>query len=302
VPYRLMAYLVKFLSLLIELPGRLLVFNLSTPEVGKEELDVPYDHVNRRKQSLDVFVPKGAPPYPILIYIHGSGFHAMDKKSFRRICRWFADKGYLMFNVNYRLAPECGFPEQVTDVARAVRWGYDHASEYGGDNSRIFLGGDSAGAYFSSMYAAALNEPGLLDSLSMQEGIRPQSIKGLLLFYGGYDFDTVVKTRFPFIGTMVRGYLGEEDDGYRHRVELASPTRHVGRDYPPAYITVGSWDPLYSESVLFDRVLIESGVPHRTHIFPKRYLDGFHGFLCVPFSKCSQIALEEAAEFMDGLK
>ena len=59
---------------------------------------------------------------------------------------------------------------------------------------------------------------------------------------------------------------------------------------------------IYSESVLFDRVLNEAGIPHRTHIFPKKYLDGFHGFLCVPFSRCSQTALEEAADFMDGLK
>jgi acetyl esterase/lipase len=297
--YRVNAYLMKFLYLCLEIPGRLFIFNLSFPEVGRKVLDIPYGSAARRKQSLDVFVPQGPPPYPVLVYTHGSGFHVSDKKSFRRICACYADRGYLVFNVNYRLAPACGFPGQVSDVARAIRWAYDHAPEYGGNNSRMFLGGDSAGAVLSSLYAGALHEGEQLESLGISNPVPADCLKGLLLFYGGYDVESAGRTHFPFMKTIIRGWLGEKDVDYPRRVELVSPARHVADGYPPSYICAGSWDPLRSESVLFDRVLSEKGIPHRTRIFSWKYLDGHHGFLSVPFSKCSRIAMRESLEFMD---
>lgn len=301
VKYRTKAYILKFFCALFEVPARWFIFNLSTPEIGREILDIAYDHANKRKQSLDIFVPAGSPPYPILVYVHGSGFHSLDKKSFRRICRCYANRGYLVVNVNYRLAPACGFPGQVTDVSNAIRWAYDHACEYGGDNSRVFLAGDSAGAQFSAIYATAVSKPELLDSLAIVKAVPPECLKGLLLFYGVYDFGTVVDAGFPFGRLLVRGFLGEEGEEYRRRAEVASPGRHVGEGFPPAYITAGSWDPLCSESVAFDKVLTEAGIPHRTRIFPKKHLDGSHGFLIVPFSKCSRIAMRESMEFLDEL-
>jgi len=300
--YRRRAYALKAVMACLEWWGRLLFFNLASPQVSREVLDVPYDTVNRRKQSLDVFIPKGDPPYPVLVFIHGSGFHVMDKKSYRRVCKCYADRGYLVFNVNYRLAPACGFPGQISDAGKAISWAYDHASTYGGDNRRIFLAGDSAGAQFSATYATAVHKPGLQESLALESLIPAECLRGLLLFYGAFDFDTVTKTGFPFGELLVRGFLGEEGPEYRRRVEVASPARHIGEDYPPAYLAVGSWDPMRTESVAFDEILTRAGIPHRTRIFPRRYLDGNHGFINFPFSACSRISLRESMEFLDELR
>jgi len=301
--YKPKAYLLKAVCAVLEVMGRPLIFNLSSPDIGREVLDIRYGNDNPRKQSLDVFVPPGSPPYPVLVFTHGSGFHIMDKKSYRRIAKCFAKRGYLVFSVNYRLAPSCGFPGQVTDVADAIIWAYDHAADYGGDNSRIFLAGDSAGAQFSAIYATAVNDPDLADGLTIKRLIPATCLKGLLLFYGVYDFATVVDTGFPFGRLLTRGFLGEECEERTRREEIASPARHVDADYPPAYITAGGWDPLCSESVAFDKLLSEAGVPHRTRIFPRtvKYLDGNHGFLNVPFSPCSRIAMRESMEFLDSL-
>lgn len=302
--YRLKAYTLKAVCACLEMLGRVFIFNLSTPHIGREVLDIPYGSDNRRKQSLDVFVPPGSPPYPVLVFTHGSGFHVMDKKSYRRIARCFAVRGYLVFSVDYRLAPSCGFPGQISDVAKAIRWAYDHAQDYGGDNERIFLAGDSAGAQFSAIYATAVDDPELQERLAITEPVPLECLRGLLLFYGAYDFATVVGTNFPFGRLLTRGFLGEEGAERTRGEEAASPARHVGRGFPPCYLTAGGWDPMRSESVAFDEVLSEAGIPHRTRIFPRtvRYLDGNHGFLNVPFSPCSRIAMREALEFLDGLK
>jgi acetyl esterase/lipase len=300
--YRIKAYALKACVAVLEWLGRLFVFNLSSPEVGREILDIRYGHINPRKQSLDVFVPAQSPPYPILVFIHGSGFHFLDKKSFRRVAKCFADRGYLVVSINYRLAPACGFPGQITDVAKAIHWAYDHASEYGGDNSRVFLAGDSAGAHYSSLYAAAVHEPGLPGELAIERSIPAACIRGLLLFYGSYDFETVAETAFPFARLLCRGFLGEDGEECRRRIEVASPARHVGKGFPPVYIFTGERDPMHTESLLFDKVLTRAGIPHKMLSFARaEYRDGQHGFLSVPFSRCSRIAMRESMEFLDSL-
>ena len=74
--YLAKAYALKAVSAAFEVLARPL-WNRNSPEVGREVLNVAYDTANRRKQSLDVFVPKSEPPYPVLTYIHGSAWHLL---------------------------------------------------------------------------------------------------------------------------------------------------------------------------------------------------------------------------------
>lgn len=296
-------YLHKAVSAVMEWFGRHVIFNRFPPPVGAVHRDIPYDDLERRKQSLDVIVPAGSPPYPVFIYIHGGGFHGMDKKSYTRICKCFAARGCLVFNVNYRLAPAAGFPEQFADIGNAIRWAYDNAEEYGGDNSRVFMGGDSAGAYFSSMYAAAVKKPELLGELSIREGVPAECVKGLLLFYGAYDMEDVLATGFPLIKRLSEGFFGEDPELYRQRAQVASPARHVGSDYPSSFLFSSEKDPLHSESVAFEQILNGAGVPTRTLYFSKNeHPLAIHGFLSAFFLRCSRESMREALGFLDGLK
>jgi acetyl esterase/lipase len=301
IAYRIKAYLYKAVNAVMEVLGRRVVINVFMPEIGRKVLDVQYGSKNRRKQSLDVFVPRSKPPYPILVYMHGSGFHVMDKKTYHRVCSLFANKGYLVVNANYRLAPACGFPGQVQDAAEAIYWAWTHASEYGGDPDNIFLAGDSAGAYLAAMYGALSCDERLASELGIERLIPTRSVRGLLLFYGAYDMASTVTTRFPFIKLLTRGFLGQNWQADPRRVALASPSRHIGEGYPPCCLFVGAWDPLCSESRQFDRVLTGAGVPHSMVLFGRKYPTANHGFLTLPFSKCSKMAIEEAVSFMRSL-
>lgn len=309
--YLAKAYALKAVASFFEVLARPL-WNRNSPEAGREVFNVAYDTASRRKQSLDVFVPRGDPPYPVLTYIHGSAWHLLDKKSYRWLSRRYADRGYLVFNLNHRLAPGSRCLDQVRDVGKAVRWVYDHAAEFGGDNSRIFMGGDSGGAYHSALYAGIFNKPEVLRELGIGKSIPPECLKGLVLFYGVAGFDSAKHTLFPMrnlIGYGFIGYVpGEESEEFRRMARLVSPGSHIDGDFPPAYIAAGELDPICQESLVLDTLLTREGVPHRTRIFPKsrKFLNwlpllGNHGFISFPYSFMKRDAIRESMEFLDEL-
>jgi acetyl esterase/lipase len=298
---KIRAYIFKAGAKVFEVLGRLFLFSWFPPRVGDVIKDVRYGPESG-KQSLDVFIPEGRGPFPVLVYIHGGGFHVMDKRSYRRLARYFASRGYVVFNVNYRMAPRYEFPVGLQNVALAVKWVHERARLYFGDPREVFLAGDSAGAYFSSMYGAAVSSPGLENPLGIGECIPAEHLKGLVLFYGAYDMETVLDTGFPNIELMSKGFFGYEPQVYEARAQIASPQRHVTGRYPPAFITSGERDSLHPQSVAFDLALSDAGVQHRTLFFLKKehplaYL--WHGFVSVPHFKCSRMARREACAFMD---
>lgn len=292
-------YLTKAWSAFMEMLGRTFLFNLDSPPVWGVVRDVRYGGSDRRKNTLDIFFPEGQPPYPVLVFVHGGGFHFMDKKSYARVSRRFASAGYLVFNINYRLAPRHPFPAAFEDVGRAVRFAYDNAPRLGGDSGCMFMGGDSAGAYLTAMYGAALPDPRLQAGLSIEDSIPPESMKVLLLFYGAFDLENVLTTGFPKIEMMSRGFMGGDPATYAERAEKGSPARRATASLPPSFITSGERDKLHSESAAFDRVLDDLGVHHRTLFFDRKYL-AVHGFLMAPFLRCSKMAFADAIEFMDS--
>ncbi len=67
-------------------------FNREMPRVGRVVRSAAYGR--DRKQRIDVYVPSGSPPFPILVFIHGGAWIAGDKFAYARICRTFAAEGF----------------------------------------------------------------------------------------------------------------------------------------------------------------------------------------------------------------
>jgi acetyl esterase len=106
---------------------------------------------------LDIYRPRFAPrPLPVLLYIHGGGFVVCSKETHRGIALLKAARpGYLVFNINYRLAPAYRFPAAIEDACAAYRWVVANAARYGGDPTRIVVAGESAGGNLSLGVAIA---------------------------------------------------------------------------------------------------------------------------------------------------
>jgi acetyl esterase/lipase len=293
----LRAYLLKALLSSADLIGRAFIFNREPPPVRGVVSGLSYG--KHRQQRLDVVLPNGPPPYPTLLYIHGGGWIAGDKKSYERICRLFASEGHLVLNMNYRLAPRHHFPAPAQDVALAVQWAHAHGERWGADLSTLFLAGDSAGAHLASLYALALGRPELLGAIGVEGDGSAQAVQGLVLFYGVYDLTRFAADAPPYVRAIVNAFLGPGGEPPSRRAELASPLRHVGPGMPPCFVCAGERDALFEQSAALVERLTECGVPHRSLLLRQdEYPGAGHGFLNLYRRRCSEVAFREALRFM----
>ncbi len=254
------------------------------------------------KQSLDIFQPgsEEASKVPVLIYLHGGGWISADKKNYDGICARLSETGLLVVNVNYRLAPRNRFPAQLQDVAQAVAWIHRNAAEYGGDHTRIILAGDSAGAQLASWYASALQKPDLFAQAGIRSDIPEIRLRGLLLFYGVYDFETVLDTGFPFIKIYAESLLGAGRKEYLENSSLASPIRHVSGGLPPVFLCAGQSDRLFPQSTAYAHALKANGVSCETLFFSKGY-SAHHGFMFFRWRKPSKLAFAAVDKYLRNL-
>tara|TARA_B100000795_G_C22777004_1_gene430472 strand:- start:232 stop:1863 length:1632 start_codon:yes stop_codon:yes gene_type:complete len=106
------------------------------------------------RQNLDVYVPKGAKEksagLPVLFFTGGGAWVVGHKAFCALIGRIFMNEGVIVVTPDYRQFPQVGIDEMLSDVDEAIQWTFDHIQEYGGDVTKIFIAGQSAGAHLTS--------------------------------------------------------------------------------------------------------------------------------------------------------
>ncbi len=292
------AYLVKgFFNTWGSLGGGLLNFGWTRGlEVHR---NLPYGP--RPQQRLDILSPKtGKGPHPALIYFHGGGWISANKRIYRGIAARFSKSGLLTFNVDYRLAPGHRFPAALQDAALAIDWVRRNLRGYGGTASAIFIGGDSAGAQIAAWYACAIEKDSLWNEGGIGNDIRRVTPKGLLLFYGVYDFSTVQNADFRFIRLYTQSFLGGDAESYSDHARIASPALQLPNTYPPVFICAGERDGLYPQSFQFAEQLSEQGIECQRLLLPKSYRAN-HGFLFFSWLQTSKLAYSQALAFLKRL-
>ncbi|MEO1483660.1 MAG: alpha/beta hydrolase [Myxococcota bacterium] len=116
--------------------------------------DLAYASASPR-QTLDLYLPRGAQPFPFIVYIHGGGFKAGNKRAGNapHIISAALGRGYAVASLNYRRSGEATFPAAVEDVFTAIRFLKTVAPEYGLAPDRMATWGDSAGGNLAAMAA-----------------------------------------------------------------------------------------------------------------------------------------------------
>ena len=97
-------------------------------------------------EALDFF-PARESNGPLLIFVHGGYWRALDKQDFSWIAPAYVAAGFSVAIPNYGLAPATPLSEIVAQVRRACAWLYTHARELRIDATRIVCSGHSAGGH-----------------------------------------------------------------------------------------------------------------------------------------------------------
>lgn len=174
-------------------------------------------------QRIDVIAPETPGPHPVLVFIHGGGWHSGAPGEYAFIGRHFARAGYVVVLPGYRLGEAGRYPHMLEDSAAALAWVQVNAARLGGDPQRVFVMGHSAGAYNAVMLA--------LDGQWLDRaGVAPGFIKGVVGLSGPYDF-------YPFTSDSARNAFAHVADP-----RITQPINHVRAPAPPMLLLTGDAD------------------------------------------------------------
>jgi triacylglycerol lipase len=172
------------------------------------ERDVQYGPADRN--LLDVFMPdQASSARPVLIYVHGGGFTAGDKRApgspfYDNVMLWAVKNGFVGVNVTYRLAPQAVWPSAAEDLAAAIEWVSDKIAERGDNPAQIYPMGHSAGAVHVASY---VSHPEFYK-------VKGGGLAGAILVSGIYDL-----TATP-AGDPERAYFGTDAARYAEQSSL----------------------------------------------------------------------------------
>lgn len=176
-------------------------------------------------QKLLVYRPRksDAGPLPVLVFVHGGGWHSGDPDDYGFIARNLAAEGFVVVLAGYRLGEAGRYPAMLEDTAHAIGWTHANIARFGGDPAAIVLAGHSAGAY--NVVQVALDRR-WLESVHVPH----EAIRGVVGLAGPYDFYPFDKdsSRFSF------GSVGAD--------ETSQPVNHARADAPPMLLVHGEDD------------------------------------------------------------
>jgi len=176
-------------------------------------------------QRIALFVPK-RPTGTVLMYMHGGGWTSGFKEMLAFMAPGLNAAGITFASAGYRLAPKSVFPAGFHDAADAVAWLHSNISGYGGNPSRLFVGGHSAGGHYASLLAVRRD-------WQQPRGLPLDVVKGCTPVSGVYDLTATSGM------SMRPRFLGPEDSGCERD---ASPILNIASPPPPFLMAHGDQD------------------------------------------------------------
>ncbi len=210
------------------------------PKVQIEENIVYKEGPTHERHILDVAYPENTERCPVVVWFHGGGL-TQGKKFIEPNLK---NSGFVTVYPNYRLYPEASVAEIIDDAAAAVAWVIKNIYNYGGEPSKVYVSGFSAGAYLTMMV-------GLNSTYLEKYGVDASSLAGLA----------------PISGQMITHFTERVSRGMTNLqpyVDEMAPLYYVNKEYiPPILLITGDseleMDCRYEENAYMAAILKKNG-------------------------------------------
>jgi len=212
-----------------------------------------YKTIDGNSLTADIYNIQSTQKKPLLVVVHGGSWESGDSKQFIDFNNYFANSGYVVAAINYRLAPAYKSPAPMEDTRDAVAYLTQHAAQYNVDTNNIILLGRSAGAQIALVAVYSSYNP---------------NIKGVIDFYGPADmvWGGQVKTNSLMLDTrqIYKDYFGGQYNEVPQVFKANSACEYVNTSTVPTLIIHGTIDPMVSHihSEHLNDKLAANKVPH----------------------------------------
>ncbi|MGW6742700.1 alpha/beta hydrolase fold domain-containing protein [Streptomyces sp. NPDC055025] len=233
-----------------------------------------------RPRLLDLSVPAGAAPVPVVVWIHGGAWMEGDRRyppptvSADLLFGSLLRAGLAVATIDYRHAREAPFPAQLHDVKAAVRYLRHYAGTLGIDATRIGVWGESAGGHLAALAGlTGAAGPALDGTEGIAEG--DTSVAAVVDWYGVADLESLL-TEWSDPGNPAVTFLGGAPADHPRLAAAASPVTYAHTPAPPFLLIHGTADTVvpFAHSERLAGLLRAAGndaevvpVPGAEHIF-----------------------------------
>ena len=232
--------------------------------------NLAYSSVSKA-QVLDLFVPAGNGPFPLVINIHGGGFFLGSKEMLDApIARLLLQNKIAVASINYRLSGEAKFPAAIQDAKAAVRFLRAKASQYKLNANRFLAFGQSAGGNLASLLGTSAGTV-LFDDPKLGNATVSSRVQGVIDWFGPTDFlkmDAQAKAQgcppdHDAATSPESKYLGTPIQQVPNLAKQADPITYIDKTDPPFLLQKGDKDCLipFAQSQLLHDALKTAGVP-----------------------------------------
>lgn len=263
------------------------------PGAVEEFRNIPYIEDGKDVHLMDIYRPKTLDgKLPVIVNLHGGGLVLCTKEVNRPFCAQLAKRGFLVFCLDYPLVPEVTVPEMLADVCTGMDAVDGLLDACGGDRDRVFLVGDSAGAFLAVYTVAAQKNARIAAAAGVKAPGLPVKGLGLIsgMFHTAEPDETGLFLRSSFYGKRWRShpllpYLKPEHPDVASRM-------------PPVFLVTGRADKLRPSTIRFHKGLQKAQIPCKLLDFPrdKRFCHDF--VIMYPEMEESRRAMEEMEAFL----
>lgn len=200
---------------------------------------------------------------PTIVNIHGGGWVYGCKEIYQFYCMSLAKRGFVVVNINYRLAPESRFPAALEDINAAMKFIEERGADYGIDKDNLVMVGDSAGGQLVSHYAAILTNQAFAGLFDFK--VPRVRVKALGLNCGCYDGRGMALAGNDEVFLEYIDAINAKPS--EKTLEMIDVLKYIDGNFPPSFVMSAANDFLLPAAEPMYEFLKAKGVPCALKIY-----------------------------------